>query len=163
MVDAADAPVDFSKIRLDKSKDFGVVFPPLNGAHFQQGDLHFDHAGNLVTDEFFFGPEVRERVTKKLRVKALEDETAEYMRKRAQELGLEYTDERAETLGDDEDDVASAFDIVGWMKGDVKARFDEVREASFKQYGYKPASALALSVFMVDEGKIQQADIKRRL
>jgi len=162
------ADLEIAYPTLDRSKDFGIVTPPWEGAHFEQGGFHFDANGDVVQE--LVTPELTKRL-ENAAARATADKAADAARKAAlKKLGLDPSDPDLATKALDAVAASAAngggdppeLDLVAWAKGEKPYPFAKVRGAALEQYDFVATDARALVAFMVDNSKIDQADVKVR-
>lgn len=150
-------------VKLDKSQDHAIVFPPENGAHFHQNGFYFDHHGNLAPN--MLAPESIEALKKAdLRKKA--DAAAEVARKKfLEESGLDESDLEGDDALTKVIQIATAaaddVDLVAWAKGQKQYVFGVIRKAVSEQYSYQGSTKEAILNWMVENGKVAEEDVKR--
>lgn len=130
----ADKPT--YNIKLDKSRDHAVVFPPENGAHFYQDGLYFSHDSSLVVDMI---DENGAKILKRKEAKAAAQKAAaEVYRNMLKEGGVADEEIEAE-LGKAKDAGTvtadpEAIDLLAWAKGQKNYPFFQVRKAFQTQH-----------------------------
>lgn len=70
-IDKADAAL-LGELMLDKDRSYGEIFPPLDGAYFEQDGFRFDHAGALVIEAL--SADDLDRATKMIKARQLRRE-----------------------------------------------------------------------------------------
>ena len=160
----AELEITFPK--LDRSRPFGIVTPPWENAHFEQGGFHFDVNGDVVKE--LITDELEARLQKDA-ARAKADQAAEKARKEAlKKLGLDPNDpdlatkaldavaSGAATTGAGSDDV----DLIAWAKAEKQYPFTKVRGALAAEHNFLATDARAAVAFLVDNGKIEADQVK---
>lgn len=163
-------PADFVRPSLDRSKPFGVVTPPENGAHYAQDGLHFDAEGVLV-DDMLSADDVRKIERRSIEARA-NAAAAEARAKFLADNGLSPDDPNlstklvevateAQRSAQDQTDPKDV-DILGWARGEKTYPWFKVSAAAREQFSFIATDAAALAAFLVNEGKINAEDIKAK-
>jgi len=150
-----------ASITLDKSRPFGVVFPP-EGAHFYQDGFYFTHGGELVED--MLDDEATKKLKRREASAAAEKRRDEIYREELAKQGLdegEISEAIAEQKATNAEVVEDpkAVDLVAWAKGQRKYVFGQVRKAFADQYGFAVADKRNGIEFLIDNGKIVEDDV----
>lgn len=152
-------------IKLNKSRDFGVCFPPENNVHFHQDGFYFDAKGNLCLHM------LDEEATKRLRrlavIRAADVAAEEAREKRLQELGASPEDiaaskaESAQPAVGNGVDAENSVDLVGWAKGEKKYSFLKIPVAFRDQYSVATINTKEDAInWLVENGKIAEDQVK---
>jgi len=159
------ADLELSYPSLDKTKPFGVVTPPWEGAHYEQNGFHFDASGEIVKE--LVTPELTKRL-ENAAARATAEKAADAARKAAfKKLGLDPDDP---DLAVKVVEVAAAagtggsgdVDLVAWAKGEKAYPFTKVHSTLLEQKNFVATDMRAAIAFMVDNSMIDQADVKVR-
>jgi hypothetical protein len=150
-------------VKLDKSKPYGVVVPPENGAHFHQEGFYFTHHGDLAKD--MLDDTAKERLRKLENRKKADAAAAEARKKFLEQSGLSDADLEGEdaltTVMHAATVDSGAVDLIGWAKGEKQYPFFAVRRAVKEQYAYAGDTKDSILTWMVDNKKVPETDVKR--
>jgi len=159
------ADLELSYPSLDKTKPFGVVTPPWEGAHYEQNGFHFDASGEIVKE--LVTPELTKRL-ENAAARATAEKAADAARKAAfKKLGLDPDDPDLAVKAVEAAAAAGTggggdVDLVAWAKGEKAYPFAKVRGALLEQKDFVATDMRAAIAFMVDNSMIDQADVKVR-
>ena len=149
-------------ITLDKTRDYGTVFPPEQGAHYSQDGFYFDHQGDLVENEWLMGEDgVKRLADMKKKAEASAAALAKYNEimgiasKTLAEAGIETV---APSSAEEEDEAPA--DLVKWAKGQERMKNADALAAAKAQYNVVFSNTGMLVAFMIEEGKIAASDVK---
>ena len=145
----------YDAIRLDKSRAFGVVFPPENNAHYAQDGFHFDANGNLA--EEWLKPADRAKLDSLIARRAA-DAAAEKARiESLKNAGLDDKEiaviTQSRTTSEKPTD-ADGVDLKGWARGEINIPWFKVRKAFMEKYSRDVDNQAAAIDFLIDEGVI---------
>lgn len=155
-----------AEIKLDKSRHYGTVHPPLKGAHFSQDGFYFTAHGALVAE--MLDDDGRQRLKRALVEKAA-DEAAINARKKvllesgmspdeADQLLFEARERASASIGNNATD--EEVDLLGWLGGTKKYVWGKIVSAMKKEFSFTPGSKRAAVDFMVGEGFAKPEDVK---
>jgi hypothetical protein len=152
----------YDGIKLDKSRPFGIVYPPEWG-HYDQDGFPFDADGSLC--EHLLDDAARARLDKMLAHKEASAAAERARRDALMKAGID-PDEKPAAKGKKEPVNVSVIgnvdiDLKGWAKGEVNYPWFSVRQAAMKQFSRDVDNARALVEFLIDEGVVNAAEVKR--
>lgn len=156
----------YASIMLDRSRPFGVVFPPENNAHYAQDGLHFTAEGELA--EEWLSPDDRARLDKMIARKAA-DAAGEKARREALEKAGFGADEisaiaqaAAKTRATPEKSGAdNGVDLKAWGEGKINIAFFKVKQAIIDKYARNVENMQDALDFLIDEHVISEASARR--
>lgn len=145
----------YSHVRLDRTRDFGIVAGEADGAVHVQDGLYFDAFDRLIQSDWLHPKSTLDRLDKRGK--------QDWARAKADAFYEQLMNEDPRmapgTLAAEQEPQNQKLDLGDWAKGKVQVRFDEVRNAAKEQYGYTPGSARAMVGFLIDRGVIKRSDI----
>lgn len=162
-------------IRLDKNRDHGRVFPPENGAHFEQDGMYFDVNGQLAAE--YVDANLMTRL-ERLRIRRVADQEAEKARREAlARLGVDMdapefaglTTDQAEDIavkegkGDDPKGGIGQNELVAWAKGQKLYSLQTLRKAAEEVWSREVTSKKDLLDFMLDNDFVAPEDAKAKV
>lgn len=151
-------------IKFDRKKPHGIVFPPHDGAHYEQGGLHFDNEGNVV--ESLLTDEDRKRLDRLAKQRAADKVADEARAAFLKEQGISEEEVRADPVAAVTKIAqagavdASEVDLIGWARGTVKYHFFTVRAAFEKQHHYTATDKKAAIDWLIDNELISEDEAK---
>jgi hypothetical protein len=123
------------RLRLNKTRDHGIVNPPENGAHYYQDGFYFSNEGDLVTHPALLTPETEAKLERHVKLEAARRAGEVARRKSLEAEGINPDDIDAALSGDEaEDEESEDFNFVGWLRGEFKAPFFTIRKAVSEKY-----------------------------
>lgn len=151
----------YDHIKLDKSRSYGIVYPPERG-HFDQDGLPFDNHGDLL--EEFLTDADRARLDKMIAHKEASAAAERARRDALVKAGID-PDEKPEVKKKEPVNVNVIgnvdIDLKAWARGEVNYPWFSVRQAAMKQYSRDVDNARTLVEFMIDEGLVSAEQAKR--
>jgi hypothetical protein len=148
--------------KLDKSKDYGDVFPPENGAHYMQGSFYYDQHGDIVTHSALFDEAAALKLKRLESLEKANEAAAEARRKALEADGLsaEEIDAAQEESDKDEGEGEKKLDLKAWLRGE-KMIFPHVQKAIQDQHGYNAINKKQAVEFLVGElGLVDPAQVR---
>ena len=144
---------------LDRSRPFGTVHPPYEGAHFEQDGYHFDVEGKLV--EALLTPEQKTKLAQKAkppRPPAGTDGNSEP--KQPVPPNPPQAGEGNKDDGGDE----NAVNLEQWLRDEASAPFKEVRQAVKARYNvWKTAKTDIVALLVLEQHLVAAEDIDPEL
>lgn len=167
-------------VRLDRSKPFGVVFPPTDeGTHFEQDGINFGASGELVgkLEEM---PDATKRKLRARLAQAAGDKAANEARAKAmREFGVSADEidaalkpkptPRQQTVGNlpqtpaetTTPEAGEKMDLVAWAKGEQNYQFFKVKKQFGLQHNYEGMQTREDGVnWLIDNGLLDEAEAK---
>jgi hypothetical protein len=149
--------------KLDKSKDYGDVFPPENGAHYMQGSFYYDQHGDIVTHPALFDEAAAVKLKRLESLEKANEAAADARRKALEADGLSAAEIDAAQDESDKDADKGAdkkLDLRAWLRGE-KMIFPHVQKAIQDQHGYNAINKRQAVEFLVGElGLVDPSDVK---
>lgn len=151
-------------IKLDKSRDYSPVFPPLGDAHHMQNGFYFDVDGEIVTGEHREeGGNVVKFLDEKnaTRLKRLTSlDIANKAAKEAKRKALEEAGVDPDSIPEDEEEATTEekVDLKAWLLGKVKIIFPTVQAAIKAEHNYAATSKKSAVDFLVGELGLVEAN-----
>lgn len=149
---------DTVELKLDKSRSYGEVHPPENGACYEQDGFLFDNFGIALVSRMT--DEQKERIRIRNARAAAEKKANEARSKALAEAGVEDEEAvvRKKTRGPNKApspaapkmDEEEGPDLVRWAKGEINIPFDKVQTAIRAKHG-KNVTSLANAIEFVGE------------
>lgn len=139
---------------LDRSRPFGTVHPPYEGAHFEQDGYHFDVEGKLV--EALLTVEQKNRLAaQKSKDKAKPPRPPADPPPAGAAPSGSPPPSASEESGDEDE---NAINLEQWLRDDASANFKDVRSAVKARYGVWETAKAGVVAFLVNEQKLLAAE-----
>lgn len=119
-----------NRMKLDRARDFGEIYPPCNGAYFTQDGLHFDAEGAIV--EALLTQADIERLEAVVFAREKQAEAAAAMAAAAA-LGAPVT-MPAQLAAGGQPQGGQDIDLLAWASGAAKYPFFSVRDYAKKTH-----------------------------
>jgi hypothetical protein len=136
-------------VTLDKSRDYGTIHPPHEGAYYHQGGFYFDHDGKLV--ENLMTDEQRQKIRRSLPAPPSgQGNPANTTTTEATGNDGSAGDDSTAGNGDGE----TGPNLTAWLKGEEEIKTRDVQDLIKARYGKVCTKLTDMVEFLVIEQKV---------